>query len=156
MPRYTVLIVQKLAIEREATVIVEADDEADAIEAASEGAAPVHGWTTRYETMQDETYEDAKLLGETVRLRFRPQTWFQNNAYPADAEGPTDFEVSKARFLEMFENELQFTDDHSARDDLRHEGTSSHWIRDWSGPFEVDLLDYGVWDETESADVEAA
>jgi hypothetical protein len=57
-----------------------------------------------------------------------------------DPEGDTTWEVSRAEFLAMFPDEATFNSQHQLRDDLRHEGTAPKWIRDWSGPFEVELF----------------
>lgn len=147
MANYTVKIVQVLRIEREAVVVVDADSEADAVEAASEGAAPSSGWTIRHETLENEDYEEPTAMGDLVTLRFRPQAWVLNNAVAADPEGATEFFVPKAKLLEIFETEQEFNDRDGDRDDLRFEGTAPDWIRNWSGPFEIDLQNEGVWDE---------
>jgi hypothetical protein len=80
------------------------------------------------------------LDGPTVTLNFNPQAWMRDYAMSVDPEGDTTWEVSRAEFLAMFPDEATFNSQHQLRDDLRHEGTAPKWIRDWSGPFEVELF----------------
>lgn len=83
----------------------------------------------------------ATIDGPTVKLNFNPQTWVRDYAMSVDPEGDTVWEVSKAEFLTAFPDEATFDAEHQLRDDLRLEGTAPKWIRDWYGPFEVELID---------------
>ena len=75
-----------------------------------------------------------------VIASFRPQFWggHKNDyAYPAEPEGPTDFDVT----LEILDAGYDFdwnSKDYE-RDDLRYAPTAPTWAREWSGPFEVDV-----------------
>lgn len=80
-------------------------------------------------------------LGETVTLRFRPQAWVNDYAVGVDPETPDTWQVPKSMLLERFSSEQDWLDRDNDRDDMRHEGTAPKWVRDWSGPFEVDLAD---------------
>ena len=76
-----------------------------------------------------------------VELIFRPQAWVNDYAIAVDPESPDVWTVSLALFLERFPTEEDWSSFHQDRDDLRFEGSAPKWIRDWSGPFEVDLAD---------------
>lgn len=60
---------------------------------------------------------------------FRPQLWQNDYAVPVDPQGETDWKVY-AHELEPGEDVLDY---------LRHSRNAPEWVRDWSGPFEVDL-----------------
>lgn len=69
--------------------------------------------------------------GPTVTVTFRPQAWQNDYAVPADPEGPTTWEVPVERLLGIEPHT------HDA-DELRHEALAPAWVREWSGPFEID------------------
>jgi hypothetical protein len=81
------------------------------------------------------------IEGETVKLNFNPQAWLNDYAISVDPQGDTVWEVPKDEFLKQFPTDADFISKHQERDDLRHEGSAPQWVRDWSGPFEVDLID---------------
>lgn len=82
-----------------------------------------------------------KLLNRTpqpkipVQLRFVPQVWVNDYASPAAPLGPTEW------FVDRSDIRFNFDRDHEQRDDLRHHVNAPSWLADWSGPFEVELID---------------
>lgn len=79
--------------------------------------------------------------GQIVMLRFRAQAWINDNAIDVDREHPDSWIVPLTLFLERFPTEEDWHASHDDRDTMRVEGTAPRWIRDWPGPFEVDLPD---------------
>jgi hypothetical protein len=85
-----------------------------------------------------------------VWLKFRPQAWVKDNAVDADPEGDSLWPVSLERFLKMFPTRKDWDSEHWDRDEMRLQG-APRWIRNWSGPFEVELADdRDPWDEAGS------
>lgn len=76
-----------------------------------------------------------------VTLRFVPQAWVSDYAIEVDPEGPREWTVSRELMLATFASASDWQSNHQARDDMRFEGAAPIWIRDWSGPFEVELAD---------------
>lgn len=79
--------------------------------------------------------------GPSVTLRFRPQAWVNDNAISVDPETPDTWQVPKALLLERFPTMEVWCEADNDRDDMRFEGNAPKWVRDWSGPFEVELAD---------------
>jgi hypothetical protein len=77
--------------------------------------------------------------GPTVELRFRPQAWINDYAVAVDREHPDTWVVPLDLFLERFPTEEDWSSLHHERDEMRLEGSAPQWVRDWSGPFEVEL-----------------
>jgi hypothetical protein len=97
------------------------------------------------ELAPDETDTDHIDGGPTVTLQFRPQAWIRDNAVDVDPEQPDTWDVPLSLLRTRFPTAEDWHEDHRARDDMRFEGQAPRWIRDWSGPFEVELA-------TEAAD----
>lgn len=80
--------------------------------------------------------------GPMVTVTFRPQAWQNDYAVPTDPEGPTTWEVPAER--------LRGIDPHTYdADELRHEALAPAWVREWSGPFEIDWDIDAVQEATE-------
>lgn len=124
---------------------VEADTDEDAAELFANGEVesdPISEETVK--VVGDEyvvSIEAKPDTGPQVMLRFRPEAWVNDYAMGVDPEQPEKWLVPLAQFLETFPTEEDFGAKHHERDDLRHEGDAPQWIRDWSGPFEVELAD---------------
>jgi hypothetical protein len=71
-----------------------------------------------------------------VELRFHPQAWQNDNAIDADAEGDTDWSIP----LSDIENGVLCDDDSYETDDLRNHSAAPQWVKDWSGPFWVEIV----------------
>lgn len=77
--------------------------------------------------------------GAQVLLRFIPQAWIRDYAVSVDLDGPDTWHVSKAMLLERFPTETAWNEAHEDRDSMRQKGDAPRWIRDWSGPFNIEL-----------------
>lgn len=77
--------------------------------------------------------------GTRIIARFHPQAWINNEATEVDPEGPVEFDVTGA-ILAMPRNEaLAMLNDRDESDDLARLDTAPQWIKDWSGPFWVEV-----------------
>lgn len=77
----------------------------------------------------------------TVTLRFCPEAWIRDYAVAVDSDQPDSWTVPLAEFLDQFPTRDDWHENHEARDDMRTAWSAPRWIRDWSGPFEVELAD---------------
>lgn len=104
----------------------------------------------------DEDPEIADAASQpTVSLRFRPQAWVNDYAISVDPEHPDTWDVPLAMLLERFSTEQDWNDRDNDRDDMRFEGTAPRWIRDWPGPFEVELAEgQDPWDDDDGTEIE--
>lgn len=69
---------------------------------------------------------------ETVKVRFVPQAWVNDYAMEVDPLGETVFEVSA-------EDAKGLEDDTYESDDLRFHANAPEWIKEWSGPFYIQI-----------------
>jgi len=76
-------------------------------------------------------------VSATVTVRFIPQAWVKNHALDADPAGPTTFAVPVLDAQDPEGNWLPGHDD--ASDVLREHDNAPAWIRNWSGPFDVEI-----------------
>ena len=67
-----------------------------------------------------------------LHLRFHPQAWINDYAVTGDPEGPAEF------FVE-FGGELP-DDDSYESDEFRELDGAPEWVRNWSGPFYIEIL----------------
>ena len=85
-----------------------------------------------------------------VQLRFRPQVWMgRRHATTIGVEVPHDrlWFVKLEDFLKVFPRRKDFVHAHKERDQLRSEPSAPTWIRNWEGPFEVELSEgQDPWD----------
>jgi hypothetical protein len=65
-----------------------------------------------------------------LKCTFLAQEWIGDTAYPILRENPPSWFVTVESLPEPFSCES---------DNLRFLGDSPQWVRDWSGPFEVDF-----------------
>lgn len=76
-------------------------------------------------------------MNATVTVRFVPQAWIKNYATEADPEGATTFEVPVHAAQDA---DGSWLPDHDyASDVLREHDSAPEWIRNWSGPFDVEI-----------------
>ncbi|PJG47228.1 hypothetical protein CAF53_02460 [Sphingobium sp. LB126] len=86
---------------------------------------------------------DARMTSpaRTVTLEFLPQSWVNDYAVALDIDHPNRWTIPLSLLLERFPTEQDWRDHDEDRDQMRYEGASPTWIRDWSGPFEIDVAD---------------
>lgn len=77
----------------------------------------------------------------TVTLQFKPQAWIDDYAVSVDVDHPDRWTVPLALLLERFPTEQDWRHRDEDRDQMRDEGDAPTWIRNWSGPFEIDVAD---------------
>ncbi len=84
-----------------------------------------------------------------ITLKFKPQAWVKDYAIEVDPEGPDTWEVSDEEIIQKFPSRTDWETDHYERDDMRYHDNAPKWIREWSGPFEVELNDphVKIWPE---------
>ena len=67
-----------------------------------------------------------------MKVRFHPQAWIGDYACEVDPQGETVFEVGEVP--------PSVKDDDYESDDLRFHPNAPEWVKDWSGPFWVEIL----------------
>ena len=70
-----------------------------------------------------------------IKAIFTPQVWINRDyGMNVDPPGPDEW------FVSVTEKELERLEwDAYARDDLRFDDSAPQWVKDWQGPFEVDI-----------------
>ena len=63
---------------------------------------------------------------------FHPQAWLNDWATDVDPEGPTDYEVGGVPG--------DMEDNSYASDRLRDHDNAPDWVKEWSGPFWVEIV----------------
>lgn len=63
---------------------------------------------------------------------FHPQAWINDYAVEVDAEGETEWECGDVP--------ADMRDDDYDSDDLRFHENAPQWVKDWSGPFYVEIV----------------
>lgn len=74
-----------------------------------------------------------------IMAEFVPQVWMGDIAMSVDPLGDTAFDCTDAVLALGIEAAKALRDDQTETDHLRHEPTAPAWIRDWSGPFRVEV-----------------
>lgn len=67
-----------------------------------------------------------------MRVRFHPQAWFNDWAIEVDPQGETEWEEGDVA------DDVQ--DDTYESDELRLHNNAPQWVRDWAGPFYIEIL----------------
>jgi hypothetical protein len=86
-------------------------------------------------------------MSATVTVHFVPQAWVRHHAIEVDPEGATTFEVPMTDAKDGVGNWLPDRDD--ASDLLRQHENAPEWIRNWSGPFDIEIEHRGVTSGTD-------
>jgi len=81
-----------------------------------------------------------------IRLRFIPQAWQGSKRCSAVVVSPGG-DRSLIWSVPVDVIDFDFHREHGRRDALRHEGDAPQWMRNWDGPFEIELEDYSDWDD---------
>jgi hypothetical protein len=74
-----------------------------------------------------------------IMAEFVPQAWLNDHAIAVDPQGDTMFDVTDDILKLGREKALQLRDDQHETDHLRHAATAPQWVKDWSGPFVVNV-----------------
>lgn len=77
----------------------------------------------------------------SITAKFHPQAWVHDYALDVDAEGPTEWDVTEAVLAMGREKALALADDDYDTDYLRFVPNAPKWIREWNGPFYVEVAD---------------
>ena len=74
---------------------------------------------------------------------FHPQAWQNDNAVDVDAEGPRRWVVSKLHLDKIrsdFSDRIaELYDSSDVSDEVKRDPAAPQWVREWSGPFYVDV-----------------
>ncbi len=104
---------------------------------------PKRGWSLAADA--------ADGLGATVLVRFTAQAWINDCAVAVDPQGPTTFRVCARDAQDATGAWLQ-SNSH-ASDPLREHPKAPRWVRDWTGPFEIEIeIDRDALAEADSGD----
>ena len=84
-----------------------------------------------------------------VRLVFVPQAWINDYGVVVDPGGEIDWNVPLRELLKQFPTREAWEGQHEERDNLRYHANAPSWVREWSGPFEVECEDPFIdpWDK---------
>lgn len=70
---------------------------------------------------------------------FNPQAWFNDCSFDVDPEGETQFDVTDAVLAMDKDVALSMEDGRDNTDDLRFTAHAPQWVRDWGGPFCIEV-----------------
>ena len=77
--------------------------------------------------------------GRRIKATFIPQAWVNDNAIEVDAEGDTVFDVTYLILAMGKDKALLIEDGRDSSDELLRAETVPNWIREWKGPFRVEV-----------------
>ena len=77
----------------------------------------------------------------TVSLSFVPQKWVNDYAIEQEPRGEKTWKIPTSDFLRDFPDQDTWEADHEKRDSMRHHPNAPRWVKEWEGPFEVELDD---------------
>ncbi len=88
-----------------------------------------------------------------ILATFRPQAWINDYATTVDPEGETTWDVTEEVLALSRDAALAIRDDQDESDEFRFSKNAPAWVRDWGGPFVVEVEDairqyYDAVDET--------
>lgn len=82
----------------------------------------------------------ASSSAPVIRARFQPQAWVLGVSMEVDPEGETEFAVPLSSGLFLPDPQGDFPeDDGYGTDDLRTHEAAPAWVREWTGPFYVEV-----------------
>lgn len=94
---------------------------------------------------EDEIAEAAEKAAnprpERFRARFHPQAWQNNYAIAVDPEGETEFDVTAEVEAYLGEGRQVPDDETYDSDELQHAANAPKWVRDWGGPFYIEVIE---------------
>lgn len=80
----------------------------------------------------------------SMKATFRPQAWINNYAVDVDPQGPTTWDVSAEHLQYLIQTlgakdfDLVFESSYES-DLVREDPAAPEWVRNWTGPFWVDV-----------------
>jgi hypothetical protein len=74
-----------------------------------------------------------------IRATFKPQVWIGDYANDADPEGPTEWAATPDVLRCSLEQIHKLIDCDYSTDDFSKAPSAPDWIKNWSGPFEVEI-----------------
>lgn len=74
-----------------------------------------------------------------IIAKFYPQAWQNDYAISVDPEGPTEWDVTYEILLVRKDRALAIQDDRADSDALRFTPNAPQWVKDWSGPFFIEV-----------------
>lgn len=74
-----------------------------------------------------------------IVAKFVPQVWINDYAVSVDAEGCDTFDVTDSVLALGREAALALRNDTHESDTLRFSSNAPQWVRDWQGPFYIDV-----------------
>lgn len=86
---------------------------------------------------EHEGWGSVASTGRMVKVTFHPQAWQRDYAVPVDAEGLTTFFVPEED-AKNERGEWRMMDSDES-DELARHRNAPKWIREWSGPFYVEV-----------------
>lgn len=76
---------------------------------------------------------------KTIIAKFHPQAWQKDYAIAVDPEGETEWDVTGIIVGMGKHKALELMDDSYETDHLRNADNAPAWVRDWPGPFYVEV-----------------
>lgn len=77
--------------------------------------------------------------GRRIKATFVPQAWVNDHAIEVDADGETVFDVTYIVLAMGREKAMEIDDNRDSSDALIYAETAPQWMRDWKGPFRVEV-----------------
>lgn len=78
----------------------------------------------------------------TITLTFHPQAWVNDYAMDVDPQGETSWNPSPVHVEKMRRlGPAAFEASTYESDEWRHDEAAPEWVRDWTGPFWVDVVE---------------
>ncbi|MEQ9223778.1 MAG: hypothetical protein RJQ08_11775 [Salinisphaeraceae bacterium] len=87
---------------------------------------------------EDSDADDAPA-GPRVIAHFTPEAWINDHAVEVDCEGRREIDVTPEIEAMGLEAALALKDNDYCSDALRTAADAPKWVRDWSGPFRVEV-----------------
>ena len=76
-----------------------------------------------------------------IIAKFIPQAWINNSAVDVDTEGETTQNVTDYVINLSKNNRLLIKDNHDSSDNLKNNTNAPEWIKNWNGPFYIEVTD---------------
>jgi hypothetical protein len=135
---YTLLAQQKEhlnAVIHDLVDWTKADPSGDAVEAL---VGILHLLDALGDEHEDAQPADAAMQSTTMQVRFRPQAWIKDNAVDVDLDDRPNVwfieAASEGRVRTYIEKDMYL-------DFLKHDSFAPWWIREYAGPFEIELIE---------------